>query len=98
MKNPPPFIYYCNDRWLSHLSQAQVGQWGAWNNAQHWNRPWTQRLAGAWLAFTGRGDVIINPYKGTDEQWRGSQKPIWTRPYVIILRIGAWLKQENKKA
>lgn len=89
MKHRPPMIYYMNDRWLSHLSQMQVGQWGAWNKSQYVSRPpWYQRFAAAWLAFTGQGDVIINPYQGTDPKWRGSTLPWWARPYVLILRIG----------
>lgn len=95
MRHRPPMIYYMNDRWLSHLSQAQAGQWGAWNRTQHKPPPWWQRFAAAWLAFTGQGDVIINPYQGTDPQWRGSILPLWTRPYVLILRIGAYLKGYN---
>lgn len=99
MKLRQPLIYYMNDHWLSHISQAQVGQWGAWNRAQHRRpHPWMQRLAAAWLAFTGQGDVIINPYAGTDPAWRGSILPTWARPYVLILRIGAWMKGKEPRA
>lgn len=96
MRHPPPMIYYMNDRWMSHISQMQVGQWESWNKTQQKRpRPWYQRLQAAWLAFTGQGDVIVNPYQGTNPQWRGSTLPLWTRPYMLILHIGAWMKGEG---
>lgn len=95
MRHRPPIIYYCNDWWLSHLSQGQVGQWGVWNRSQHATTPpWWQRWVAAWLAFTGQGDVIINPYQGTNPQWRGVEVPWYCRPYLAILRMGAWLRKD----
>ena len=91
-----PFIYYCNDHWMTHLSQMQVGQWGAWNQSQvAFRNPWHQRFTAAWIAFTGRGDVIVNPYAGSDPTWKGSIMPLWARPYMCILRVGAILTRRK---